>query len=111
MKSYALTLNLRDDPVVIDEYVRYHAAVWPEVEAGLKSVGVTSMKIYLLGRRLFMYMEAVDSFEPLRDFQRYMNSKRAQEWDALMRTFQEKVPEAGPGEWWASMRQVYDLKS
>ncbi len=34
---------------------------------------------------------------------------RGKEWDALMCTFQEKVPEAGPDEWWALMEQVYDL--
>ena len=31
------------------------------------------------------------------------------EWDELMRGFQEPVPGAKPGEWWAGMEEVFDL--
>jgi L-rhamnose mutarotase len=31
------------------------------------------------------------------------------EWDALMRSMQERVPEAREGEWWAEMDEVFDL--
>jgi L-rhamnose mutarotase len=67
------------------------------------------MKIFLHGRRLFMYLEASDDFDIARDFGRYMSSERAQEWDALMREFQEPVPGAAPDEWWAPMEEVFDL--
>ena len=36
MKSYGMTLNLRDDSAVIAKYKEYHRAVWPEVLAGLR---------------------------------------------------------------------------
>ena len=36
-------------------------------------------------------------------------TRKAAEWDELMRTFQEPVAEARPGEWWASMECVFDL--
>jgi len=110
MKSFGMTLGLRDDPGVVEAYKEYHRAVWPEVVEGLKGVGITQMRIFLRGRRLFMYMETVDDFDLDRDFPRYMESRRAQEWDTLMRTYQEPVPEARPDEWWASMEQVYDLE-
>ncbi|MAE65293.1 MAG: hypothetical protein CMJ18_13560 [Phycisphaeraceae bacterium] len=111
MKEYGLTLNLKDDPSTIEKYKRHHQAVWPEVERSLRQVGVTSMKIFLLGRRMFMYLTTVDDFEPTRDFARYLTlDPRCQEWEDLMNSFQEKVPEAGPDEWWASMEQVYDLR-
>ena len=33
----------------------------------------------------------------------------AREWDELMRTYQEPVPERKPEEWWALMECVFEL--
>ena len=111
MKAFGLTLNLKDDPEVIARYKEHHRNPWPEPLAGLAEVGVLDMKIFLLGRRMFMYMTTVDSFDPEADFARYVEQNpKAAEWDELMRTFQEKVPEAGTGEWWAAMEMVFDLQ-
>ena len=74
MKSFAMTLDLRDDPDVIAEYKRYHREVWPEVIEGLRSVGILKMKIFLKGTRMFMYIETEDDFEPTRDFQAYTDA-------------------------------------
>ena len=102
MKSFAMTLDLRDDPDVIAEYKRYHREVWPEVIEGLRSVGVLKMKIFLI--------ETHDDFDPARDFQAYTDaSPRAREWDELMRGFQVQVPGAAEGEWWASMEEAFDI--
>ena len=110
MKHFGLTLDLKDDPQLIEAYKAHHRAVWPEVERSLKAVGITGMTIFLLGRRMFMVIQAVDEFEPDRDFPRYLElDPRCKEWDALMCTFQEKVPEAKEEEWWALMEPVYDL--
>jgi L-rhamnose mutarotase len=110
MQSFGLALNLKNDPQAIERYKAYHQNVWPEVAAALKHVGITSMKIYLIGRKLFMYMEAADGFVPERDFPKYLAmDDRCKQWDDLMRTFQEKIPEAGEDEWWALMEPVYEL--
>ena len=111
MQSFGRTLLLVDDPALIERYREHHRAVWPEVTARLREVGITQMRIYLLGRRLFMYMEAADGFDPATDFARINDDTRSQEWDQLMRTMQERVPEAADGEWWAAMEQVFDLSS
>jgi len=111
MKHFGMTLNLKDEPQIIEKYKSYHADVWPETEQALKAVGIIQMKIFLLGRRLFMYMQTVDEFDIDRDFPRYLEQHpRCKEWDDLMSTFQEKVPEAMEDEWWALMEQVYDLE-
>ena len=109
MKSFAQALDLKESAEGIEKYKEYHRAVWPEVIAGLKGIGITKMKIFLQGRHLFMYLEAPDDFDLARDFGRYMSSERAQEWDSLMRGFQEPVPGAAPGEWWAPAGEVFDL--
>ena len=110
MQSFGMALNLKNDPQAIETYKSHHQKVWPEVESALKDVGITTMKIFLIGRKLFMYMETIDEFKPQRDFARYLEHHvRCREWDELMQTFQEKIPEAGPHEWWALMEPVYEL--
>ena len=53
------TLELRDDPQLIAEYRRRHSrgAIWPEILAGIREVGILEMEIYLLDTRLFMIVE------------------------------------------------------
>ena len=68
MKQYGRTINLKDDPKIIDRYLEHHRAIWPEVERGLKSIGIERMLIFKLGRQLFMFMETTDEFDPERDF-------------------------------------------
>lgn len=109
MQSYGMTLMLKDDEGIVERYREYHRHAWPEVLARLREVGVEEMRIYLLGRRMFMYMEAVDGFAPERDFPKLNQDPRYREWDELMRSLQEPAPEAKPGEWWAPMEEVFDL--
>jgi L-rhamnose mutarotase len=109
-QHYGQTILLRDAPGVVDEYDRHHAAIWPEVAAGLRSVGIQQMRIWRLGRRLFMHMETIDGFDPARDFARYeAETPRAPEWQRLMESLQQPVDDAQPGEWWAQMQLVFEL--
>ena len=110
MKRLALTVNLKEDPEVIEAYKAYHANAWPEVVDALQAVGIDQMKIWLLGRRLFMLAEVHDDFDPEVDFPRYLTlDERCKEWEDLMTTFQESVPEAAEGEKWAMMEEVFSL--
>lgn len=110
MKAYGLTLCLQDDPEKIASYVAYHRAVWPGVLARLREVGVHEMRIFLRARRMFMYIETDDHFEPRRDFARVNDDPTSRRWNDLMATLQERAPEASPDEWWAPMELVFDLK-
>ena len=109
MKVFGLTLLLRDDPAAIERYKTYHRQVWPEVTARIRECGIRTMRIFLLQRRMFMYIETNDAFDPAVDFARINEAPKSQEWDTLMRSLQELAPEAAPGEWWALMEQVFDL--
>jgi L-rhamnose mutarotase len=109
MKTYGKTLFLQDDSAKIEDYKRYHAAVWPEVLAALRESGVTGMKIWLLGRRMFMLMETRDDYDPARGGGQYAAHPRVQEWETLMRTLQERAPEAPADQWWADMELVFDM--
>lgn len=108
MKRFARTVLLRDDPEVIRQYEDYHAHPFPEVNAGLRAVGVARMYIYRYGRQLFMFMETRDDFGAA-DMAGYTAHPRAQEWDTLMTSFQETVPGAPAGSTWVEMKEVYAL--
>jgi L-rhamnose mutarotase len=110
MKQYGRTINLKDDPEILRRYVEYHRAAWPEVERGLRSIGIRRMMIWVMGRQLFMFMETDDGFNADADFARYEASHpRIKEWQDLMASFQEPVAGAQPGQWWADMKLVYSL--
>lgn len=112
MKTYAQTILLKDDPAVLAAYRQHHDNIWPEVAEGLRSVGIEQMRIWLLGPQLFMVMDTVDDFEPVRDFARYeAGHPRRAEWQRLMESFLQPVAYAKPGEWWAEMEQVFQLNA
>ena len=111
MQTYGMTLMLRDDDAIVELYREHHRNAWPEVIARLREIGVVEMRIYLRGRRLFMYMEAVDGFAPEREFPKLLEDSRYRVWDELMRSLQQPAPEAKAGEWWAAMEEVFDLSA
>ena len=109
MKCFGFAINLKDDPKGIEQYKAYHRAVWPEVLAKARRKGITKTKIFLLGRWLFMYIETTDDFELSRAMlPQAGDDPRCKEWDDLMRSFQEQVPEARADEWWAEMELVHE---
>ena len=112
MKTFAMALDLVDDPSSIEEYKEYHRNVWPEVKEGLLDIGIEDMEIYLLGDRLFMVVDTKDDFDIETDFQRYTDSsEKAAEWDTLMRKFQKRTPFTNEYEWWAPMKRVFNLNT
>lgn len=109
MPFFALTLGLRDDPDAVERYKRHHRAVWPAVEEMLRGVGILRMRIFLDERRLFMYLEAEEGFDPDRDLPPLMADPGYARWEELMRTLQEQLPGSPPGQWWRPMELVYNL--
>ena len=107
-KSITQVLDLKNDPEIIAKYEEYHRNVWPEVIDALKEIGIERMEIFRSGNHLFMYCTVPDEFDPRRDFQGYAESKRAEEWNDLMSTFQQKVPEATETDWWCPMSLAFD---
>ena len=110
LKTFAQALDLVDDPAAISAYEKYHRAVWPEVLTALRGIGIERMEIFRVGTRMFMYFSAPDEFDPEMDFQTYTESARCQEWDELMRQYQQRIPNATEGEWWTPMPCVFDTE-
>ncbi len=110
MKFFAYTLNLREDAAAIAAYKAIHQQVWPEVEAMQRSLGVTKVRIFLQGRRLFLYMEAEDRYDPVAAGRTYGSDPVVARWEEMMQTkFQERLPDAAPDQWWVLMEPIYVL--
>lgn len=110
-RRFCLTLDLKDDPKLIEEYRRYHQEVWPEIVHSIKDSGIESMEIYLLGTRMFMIMEANEHFSFEAKAKADQNNAKVQEWEDLMWKFQKPLPGAKPGEKWMLMERVFKLES
>ncbi len=111
MKRYCLALDLHDDPELIAEYKRHHLNVWPEIKESIRSSGIESMELYLLGNRLFMIMDVNDSFSFEAKAAADAANPKVQEWEKLMWRFQSALPQASPGEKWILMERVFSLNA
>lgn len=111
MKRYYQTLELRDDPEMVEKYVEAHAHVWPEVQAGIREVGILDMQIYRLGTRLFMIMDTVDDFDFEADNARLATLPRQAEWEAYVAQFQGCDPAAPSTAKWHLMERIFALES
>ena len=112
MPRAVLTLDLKDDPAVVASYRWHHARIWPEVAESLRQSGIREMEIFLLGRALVMIVES-DGRDLAECFAAHHASAnpRVVEWETLMKSMQVPPADARPGEWWASMDQVFQLST
>ena len=108
-RRFCLTLDLKNDPGLIAEYKRYHEHVWPEIIESIKGSGIEDMQIYLLGTRMFMIMEVNEDFSFDTKSEADRLNPKVQEWEKLMWTFQQALPQAKPGEKWLLMDRIFTL--
>jgi L-rhamnose mutarotase len=109
-RRFCFTLDLKDDPVLIAEYRKYHEKVWPEVTQTLKESGIEDLEIYLLGTRMFMIMEVNESFSFEKKAKADEQNPKMQAWEELMWRFQRALPEAKPDEKWLPMERIFKLE-
>jgi len=109
MKRYCLTLDLKDDPELIQQYETYHKAVWPEILKSIKEAGIEQMEIYRLGTRLFMVMEVNDTFNFEKKAQADRLNPKVQEWESLMWKYQQPLVGAAHSEKWILMDKIFSL--
>lgn len=109
MHRYCLTLDLKDNPVLIAEYEAYHKAVWPEIIDSISSSGIENMQIYRFGNRLFMIMEVNESFSFEAKGKADAMNPKVQQWEELMWKYQQALPGSKPGEKWVLMNKIFEL--
>lgn len=110
MQKYCLTLDLKENPNLIDEYIRMHQNVWPEITQSIKDAGIINLEIYNIGNRLFMIMEADSDFSFEKKAKLDAGNLKVQEWETLMWKFQKALSGSKPGEKWVLMDKIFELK-
>jgi L-rhamnose mutarotase len=111
VKRYCQMLELHDDTDLIAEYKYWHRNEnrWPEIPAGIRSVGILDMEIYILGNQLFMIVETPLDFNWDEAFGRLATLDRQAEWEDFMARFQLTRPGASSSEKWTLMERIFSL--
>ena len=111
VKRYCQTLDLKDDPELIQEYIKRHSEAhqWPEIREGIRSVGILEMEIYIIGTRLFMVVETPLDFEWDIAFEKLAKLPRQAEWEEYMSIFQQADANATSAEKWKLMDRIFHL--
>ena len=93
-------------PEKLEEYVRYHAAVWPEILDMIRQCNIRNYSIFHKDHMLFAYFEYVgDNFDA--DMAKMAADPKTQEWWDIMMPMQQPVATRAEGEWWAAMKEVF----
>ncbi|MFN8289393.1 MAG: L-rhamnose mutarotase [Chitinophagaceae bacterium] len=108
-QRFCFALDLKEDDQLISEYKAFHRQVWPEVIRSIKAAGIRVLDIYNTGNRLFMIMEADETFSFDRKAALDAGNPNVQEWETLMWKFQQALPGAKPGEKWILMEKIFEL--
>ncbi|MBN9096737.1 MULTISPECIES: L-rhamnose mutarotase [unclassified Pseudonocardia] len=91
-----------------DEYLRLHAAVWPEVEATLRAAGIRDYTIYCHGDLLFAHYE-YDGPDLAAALAAVAADPVTQQWWQLTDPCQERLPGTPEGQQWADLTEVWHL--
>ncbi len=110
MKRYCQVLNLPKDEELIKGYIEEHAHVWPEIQAGIREVGILDMQIFLFENQAFMIMDTTDDFDFVKDNARLAKLPHQAEWEAHVAKFQGCDPNAESTAKWQLMTKIFELE-
>ncbi|WP_213979858.1 L-rhamnose mutarotase [Sphingomonas sp. dw_22] len=110
-RRIVLALDLVDDAALIAEYERWHQVgnTFPKVTQSIRDAGIENMEIYRAGNRMFMIIEASDSFSEEEKAKMDAANPAVVSWERRMRQFQQPIPAAGPDGTWFPMDRIFRL--
>lgn len=105
-----LTANLVKDPAKQQQYLHYHATQfqqWPEVAQGFCNASFQQLLVFRQGRQLVLVISiphgaSLDELNPKTS----LNNPRVDDWNALMKQYQEGLSGTKPGETWVFLKPV-----
>ena len=101
MRRYCQLINLR--PEDREEYIKYHAAVWPTVLATIDGCNIRNYSIYLHNDLLIAYFEYHGSDYDA-DMRKMAADPETQRWWSIMDPMQQRLPEVPLGRQEAARR-------
>ncbi len=110
-KRFCKTLELRNDADLIAAYKLAHARenTWPEINQGMREVGILDMEIYITGTKLFMIMDTVPDFNHEKAMTELATKPRQAEWEKHMARFQNTSENATADEKWQLMERIFKM--
>ena len=104
MQRIAQLIRLK--PEHHEEYIRYHATVWPSVLATVEGCHIRNYSIFLHGGLLLAYFEYHgEDYDA--DMERMAADPETQRWWSIMDPMQQPLPEAPQGKRWTRIREVF----
>jgi L-rhamnose mutarotase len=104
MKRFGQVIRVK--PETFNEYVKYHAAVWPEVLAMISECHIRNYSIYHKDGYLFAYFE-YHGEDFAADMAKMAADPMTQKWWDIMMPMQAPLDTRAEGEWWATMDEVF----
>ena len=111
VKRYCQTLDLRENPELIERYKYLHSSEgsWREIREGIRQVGILEIEIYIVGSRLFMIVETPLDFNWEEAMAKLATLPRQEEWENVVAEFQKCEPGATSSEKWRLMERIFYL--
>jgi hypothetical protein len=110
-----LTANLVPDERKQREYLQYHATQfekWPEVATGFCNASFQQLLVFRQGRQLMLVISiphgaSLDELNP----RTTRNNPRVDDWNRLMKQYQQGLPGTKPGETWVFLKPLATQKA
>lgn len=93
-------------PEILEDYKKYHAAVWPEVLETIRKCNIRNYTIFYREKMLFAYFEYHGS-DFAADMRKMAECPKTQEWWTIMNPMQVPLENRPAGEWWAPLEEVF----
>ena len=105
-----LTANMVSDKKLQQKYLDYHATQfekWPEIAKGFCNANFQQLLLYRNGRQLILVIsipkgESLDKLNP----KTTENNPRVDEWNKIMKKYQEGIEGTKKGETWVFLKQL-----
>lgn len=107
--EYVFAVQLVDDQKKIDEYLKAHEQIWPEVEESFRKAGYERIRLFRFGNYISMIVEVPEGANLDQLGQLSLSyHERVQEWNSLMSGYQQGLPGTKNGQTWAPMELIYE---
>jgi L-rhamnose mutarotase len=106
LTRYAQIIRLRAEDE--EEYIRYHAAVWPTVLATIAACNIRNYSIFLRDGVLFAYFE-YHGTDYAADMRKMAADSETQRWWKIMDPMQMPMENAAAGEKWSPLPEVFHV--
>ena len=111
-EQHIYAVSISNEPNKLQEYLAYHAAVWPEVEAGFKLAGYKEINMFRFEQFIVMQIKVPVGANLSEMSKKAADSHpRCAEWNKLMDTYQIGIPGTSNGQKWVELKEFYSFKS